>query len=126
MLPKMTMLECVDDTLITESYEEDYSLANKLEEGDRKEWYIHMKSGAESGWDYSSRWFVTKQERSMEDELLDVKTGDILPVDLNSFLCRNAEIMEQLFLKMEEPNKAENYRKIREGLQEAIRCLLMI
>merc|ERR1719431_848798 len=50
-----------------------------------------MKSGAESGWDYSSRWFVTNKERSAEDELMDVQTGNILPVDLNSFLqkCRD-------------------------------------
>ena len=27
-------------------------------------------------------------EVSGEDELLSVETGDILPVDLNSFLCR--------------------------------------
>ena len=26
--------------------------------------------------------------QSNDDELLSVKTGDILPVDLNSFLCR--------------------------------------
>merc|ERR1719431_708463 len=83
-----------------------------------------MKSGAESGWDYSSRWFVTNKERSAEDELLDVQTGNILPVDLNSFLCRNAEIMEQLFIKVEKPDKAEEYRNIREGLKEAIRAVM--
>lgn len=80
-----------------------------------------MKSGAESGWDYSSRWFVTNQERSSEDELLDVQTGNILPVDLNSFLCRNAEIMQQLFIKVENFEKAEEYKKLREEFKEAIR-----
>merc|ERR1719376_1417660 len=80
-----------------ESYEEDHSLAGRLPEEKRKEWYIHMKSGAESGWDYSSRWFVTNKERSAEDELLDVQTGNILPVDLNSFLCR---VWLGLFIKV--------------------------
>jgi len=107
-----------------ESYEEDHSLAGKLPEEARKEWYIHMKSGAESGWDYSSRWFVTNKERSAEDELLDVQTGNILPVDLNSFLCRNAEIMEQLFTKVENHEKAAEYKKLREGLKEAIRAVM--
>ena len=82
---------------------------------------MHMKSGAESGWDYSSRWFVTSKERSAEEELLGVQTGNILPVDLNSFLCKNAEIMEILFLKVEKPEKAAEYKKIREDLKEAIR-----
>ena len=107
--------------LYAESYEEDHSLAAKLAEGERKEWYMHMKSGAESGWDYSSRWFVTSKERSAEEELLGVQTGDIIPVDLNSFLCKNAEIMEILFLKVEKPEKAAEYKKIREDLKEAIR-----
>ena len=39
------------------------------------------------GWDYSSRWMEEGLE-SNDDELLSVQTGDILPVDLNSFLCR--------------------------------------
>jgi len=107
-----------------ESYAEDHSLAAKLAEGERKEWYMHMKSGAESGWDYSSRWFVTSKERSAEEELLGVQTGNILPVDLNSFLCKNAEIMEILFLKVEKPEKAAEYKKIREDLKEAIRAVL--
>eukprot|EP00090_Calanus_glacialis_P007349 TRINITY_DN15795_c0_g1_i1.p1 TRINITY_DN15795_c0_g1~~TRINITY_DN15795_c0_g1_i1.p1 ORF type:complete len:576 (-),score=166.82 TRINITY_DN15795_c0_g1_i1:129-1856(-) len=105
-----------------ESYEEDHSLAMKLAEGEREEWYSHMKSGAESGWDYSSRWFATNQ--SAEDELLGVETGNIIPVDLNSFLCKNAEIMENLFLQVEKPEKAAEYRKIRDALKEAIRAVL--
>ena len=109
------------EDISTESYEEDHSLAGRLPEEERKEWYIHMKSGAESGWDYSSRWFVTNQERSSEDELLDVQTGNILPVDLNSFLCRNAEIMQQLFIKVENFEKAEEYKKLRDEFKEAIR-----
>ena len=42
-------------------------------------------------------------------------------MDLNSFLCKNAEIMEILFLKVEKTEKAAEYKKIREDLQEAIR-----
>ena len=43
------------------------------------------------------RWFVGNLSRPAEDQLLDVKTGDIIPVDLNSFLCRNADILAGLF-----------------------------
>ncbi|CAF1220369.1 unnamed protein product [Adineta steineri] len=42
--------------------------------------YAHLRAGAESGWDFSSRW--------MEDEndLSTIKTADILPIDLNCLL----------------------------------------
>ena len=39
-----------------ESYREDYRDAQKLPEGERLEFYMNMKSGAESGWDYSTKW----------------------------------------------------------------------
>ena len=39
------------------------------------------------GWDYSSRWMEGNRPEG-NDELLFVKTGHIIPVDLNSFLCR--------------------------------------
>eukprot|EP00092_Neocalanus_flemingeri_P028461 GFUD01030905.1.p1 GENE.GFUD01030905.1~~GFUD01030905.1.p1 ORF type:complete len:578 (+),score=170.64 GFUD01030905.1:384-2117(+) len=107
-----------------ESYAEDYEQAAKLPEAARKEWYVNMKSGAESGWDYSSRWFVTNQKRSGDDELLDVKTGDIIPVDLNAFLCKNAEIMANLFQQVEKPEKAKEYIKIRNDLKESMRVVL--
>merc|ERR1719222_1630723 len=83
-----------------ESYVEDFSLASKLPEEEQRDWYVHMKSGAESGWDYSSRWFVGNESFHEEEELLKVRTADILPVDLNSFLCKNAKILADFFTRM--------------------------
>lgn len=38
---------------------EDYHLAENLKtEEEKQELYVELKSGAESGWDYSTRWFV--------------------------------------------------------------------
>ena len=88
---------------------------------ERKLWYMHMKSGAESGWDYSSRWFAEDSIRTEKEELLDIRTGDFIPVDLNSFLCRNAEILEDLFSEMENLDMKETYRKRKEEMKEAIR-----
>ncbi len=42
--------------------------------------YKHLRAGAESGWDYSSRWFRDKTN------LQTIHTTDIIPVDLNSLL----------------------------------------
>ena len=40
-----------------ESYLEDYLDAQKLESAEEAlEYYFNMKSGAESGWDYSTKW----------------------------------------------------------------------
>ena len=42
---------------LTESYYEDYTDAQKFETvQEQEEFYQNMKSGAESGWDYSTRW----------------------------------------------------------------------
>merc|ERR1711915_1174633 len=104
-----------------ESYSEDYLLSTNMTADERKLWYMHMKSGAESGWDYSSRWFSEDSIRTEKEELLDIRTGDFIPVDLNSFLCRNAEILEYLFSEMENLDMKETYRKRKEELKEAIR-----
>ncbi|MBJ7440283.1 MAG: alpha,alpha-trehalase TreF [Sphingopyxis sp.] len=42
--------------------------------------YRHLRAGAESGWDYSSRWLADPADLSS------VRTTDIVPVDLNSLL----------------------------------------
>ena len=103
---------------IAESYREDFKLGERLNKTERDLWYRHMKSGAESGWDYSSRWF---SGRNTTNELYSVATGDIIPVDLNSFLCKNAKIIADLFRKLERPDMVEKYEDIRESLKAAIR-----
>ena len=43
---------------IAESYREDYRDAQQFETmPEQEEFYQNMKSGAESGWDYSTRWW---------------------------------------------------------------------
>ncbi|CAF1056103.1 unnamed protein product, partial [Adineta ricciae] len=60
-----------------EAYFEDQETAKKAGSTDV---YVHLRAGAESGWDFSSRW--------MDDEnnLSTIKTANILPVDLNCLL----------------------------------------
>lgn len=56
--------------------------------------YANLKSAVESGWEFSSRWFVTDSKRSItEGKLQDTNTRAIIPVDLNSYLCWNAELL---------------------------------
>lgn len=68
-----------------ESYKEDYELvhSNRL---DASTTYRHLRAGAESGWDYSSRWFADHKNIST------IHTTDIIPVDLNC-LIYHLEVM---------------------------------
>ena len=63
-----------------ESYREDHELATTIVDQEPEVTYRHLKAGAESGWDYSSRWF--KDHQSMET----IMTTEIIPVDLNCLL----------------------------------------
>jgi alpha,alpha-trehalase len=67
------------DTPREEAYLEDVTTA-KLTNRSSGEIYRELRAGAASGWDFSSRWLDTP------DDLSTIKTTDILPIDLNSFL----------------------------------------
>ncbi|MDO6416153.1 alpha,alpha-trehalase TreA [Sphingomonas sp. BIUV-7] len=51
--------------------------------------YRHLRAGAESGWDYSSRWLADPQR------LASIRTTDIVPVDLNSLMLLMEEAIAQ-------------------------------
>jgi len=75
-----------DDSTIPrqESWREDVLTAEKSGRN-KVEMYQHLRAGAESGIDFSSRWFADKKN------LVSVQTTDILAVDLNALLY-NLEI----------------------------------
>lgn len=62
-----------------ESYVQDVATAKNYKGGDKKA-YTNLRAGAESGWDFSSRWFQDTLH------LNTVETTNIIPVDLNSLL----------------------------------------
>ncbi len=61
-----------------ESFREDESLAKRSDRGSEA-LYRDLRAGAESGWDFSSRWFNG-------EDLSTISTSEIIPVDLNSLL----------------------------------------
>lgn len=77
------------DTPRQESYREDYRQVEKV--GGGKKMYRDLRSGAESGWDFSSRWFA--DGKTIET----IETTDIIPVDLNSLLYGLEEILIKAF-----------------------------
>jgi alpha,alpha-trehalase len=62
-----------------ESYREDVATA-RASGRDAQEMYRHLRAGAESGWDFSSRWLADRQS------LGTIRATDLVPIDLNSLL----------------------------------------
>lgn len=68
-----------NDTARPESYREDIELVHQSGQ-DEKTICRHLRAGAESGWDFSSRWFQDSTSFST------IHTTEIIPVDLNCLL----------------------------------------
>ncbi|XP_043533654.1 trehalase isoform X6 [Chiloscyllium plagiosum] len=88
-----------------ESYSKDVELAQAVPEEDL---WIELKTGAESGWDFSSRWFIDPNGKN-NGTLKDTKTTQILPVDLNSVLCKNERILAMFHKLLGNFSKAQYY-----------------
>jgi len=103
-----------------ESYYEDYKDAQEFSTlKEKQEFYQNMKSGAESGWDYSTKWFF-KEDGSASLYLKDIQTRHIIPVELNSYLCRNAKIMEKFHTILGNSAKAQEYTTTFERFKNSI------
>lgn len=63
-----------------ESFREDFAVGQSVPESRREAMYRNLRAGAESGWDFSSRWM-----RDPKD-LRTLEVIDLAPVDLNSLL----------------------------------------
>jgi len=57
-----------------ESLREDTATAEHAIERDAERLYLHLRAGAESGWDFSSRWFADA------NDIRTIHTADIIPI----------------------------------------------
>lgn len=83
----------------SESYREDISSCNGLYEDYLFYCYSNIAASAESGWDFSGRWFGNSSSTGDEYDMKDLSTTAIIPVDLNSFMLRmeqNIAILHQI------------------------------
>ena len=107
-----------------ESYREDVELGEEFEtEEEREEFYFHMKAGAESGWDYSTRWMIDAQGKA-KGGLKSVRTNFIVPVDLNSVMHMNYVSMAEFYSLLGDAERSECYMEKAEALQKSIRRVL--
>jgi alpha,alpha-trehalase len=105
-----------NDTPRPESYREDVELAQKSSKNP-SETYRNLRAAAESGWDFSHRWFADEADFSS------IHTTDILPVDLN---CLNIYLTEILAktnggMRGEEASmKAEIFSEMAEQMKDSL------
>lgn len=90
------------DTPRPESYREDVELSETLpnvSEG----FFRHIRAAAESGWDFSSRWFKDGQNMNT------IETTNILPVDLNCLLFNLERTIFKAYLLTDNKKKIDKY-----------------
>lgn len=69
-----------------------------------------MKAAAESGWDFSTRWFIDKKGGNTGG-LANAKTYYILPVDLNALMFKNYQTMANFNKLLNFAYKRQMYQK---------------
>lgn len=105
-----------------ESYSQDYTMAQHVSAAERKHFYGDIKAAAESGWDFSSRWFVA-ENGTVSENINDIYTQVIVPVDLNSLMCYNARILSTFYQKIGN-NRSHHYDVWATSMNHSISRLL--
>ncbi|MEL6926545.1 MAG: trehalase family glycosidase, partial [Bacteroidota bacterium] len=97
-----------------EAHKEDIETAK---EADRPatEVYRHLKAGAESGWDYSSRWL--KDGKNLHT----IHTTDIIPIDLNGLLHHLEKMLEKAYRAIGNGESATIYQQKSDFRRQAIK-----
>ncbi|XP_018563583.1 trehalase-like [Anoplophora glabripennis] len=107
-----------------ESYFEDISTCLSFEDQvDKENCYKDIKSGAESGWDFSTRWFFDA-ESGTNTNLTGIQTRRVVPVDLNSYLCKAFKVMAQLYTRIGNDKKSYEWQKKSSSWQKSIERVL--
>lgn len=96
-----------------ESYREDRELAH--EAADKEIMYRHIRAAAESGWDFSSRWFKDANAFST------IHTTDIVPIDLNCLLLFLEQTLCEIYKLTGNKAIADSYAKAAKLRSSAIK-----
>src|SRR5690606_5370155 len=102
-----------NNTARPESFREDIELSHQSSQ-DTQILYSHLRAGAESGWDFSSRWF--KEKNSFET----IHTADIIPVDLNCLLYHLEQSIAEAYQMNGDKTNTRNYAALAEKRKKAI------
>ena len=97
-----------------ESLREDTETANEANGRESDRLYLHLRAGAESGWDFSSRWFTDPSD------IRTIHTADIIPVDLNCLLYDLETTIAEAYRLILQPMLARRFGQAAERRVKAI------
>ena len=87
-----------------ESLKEDVETAEDAPDREPDRLYLHLRAGAESGWDFSSRWF------NNPEDIRTIHAADIIPVDLNCMLYLLEETIAETYRLLRQPLLARRFQ----------------
>lgn len=102
----------------TESWTDDLATAAKAPQRAPSQVYRDLRAGAESGWDFSSRWLVHPAELSS------IHTTQIVPVDLNSLLFHLEKTVARAARASGERAVSRDFEQMAKRRRAAINALL--
>lgn len=97
-----------------ESLTEDIETAKNKPDRESDRLYLHLRAGAESGWDFSSRWFINPQDIGT------IHTADIVPVDLNCLLYQLESTIAESYRLIKNPLLARKFQNLADRRAKAI------
>ncbi|KAH6660296.1 trehalase [Truncatella angustata] len=125
-----------------ESYREDYISANNrsyyatsgiiypevnpLNDSEKAELYANLATGAESGWDYSSRWLMNPSDAADDVyfPLRSLNARNIVSVDINSIMYANEIVIADYLEAGGNDTGATTFREQAEARSEAMYALM--
>lgn len=98
-----------------ESMREDIETAEAAASAHKEKIFLDLRAGAESGWDFSSRWF------RKESDIQSIHTTDMVAVDLNCLLYQLESTIAEAYTLIKQPIFAKRFRKAAEQRADSIR-----
>lgn len=98
-----------------EMRQDDVEVAERSQNADKDKIFLDLRAAAESGWDFSSRWF-----RQLHD-IQSIHTTDIVAVDLNVLLYQLELTIAETYTLLRQPLLAKRFRMAAERRADTIR-----
>lgn len=88
--------------------------------------FSHLASGAESGWDYTSRWIANPEDgaRDVYFPLRSLNVRNIVPVDLNSIMYGNEIAISRFYNQTGDDTASETWAELAANRSAAIHAVM--
>lgn len=103
-----------------------YPVSSPLNDSEQATLYANLASGAESGWDYGSRWLRTPLDAANDVyfPLRSLNTISIVPVDLNSILYMSETIIASFLSAQGNSSAADSFSQLASDRSDAMTALM--